>query len=92
MHSLFIPIHLYVREVHVPFFSCIPRKLKINFYMHEISGENNVRKRQFVILASFPVPFHGGKEKSLVSTVCACARFCNEYIFFSDVLNVTRFV
>ncbi len=26
-------------------------------------------------LASYPVPFRGEKEKGLVSTVCACARF-----------------
>ncbi len=26
-------------------------------------------------VASYPVPFRGGKEKGLVSTVCACARF-----------------
>ncbi len=30
-------------------------------------------------LASYPVPFRGGKEKGLVSTVCACARFVREF-------------
>ncbi len=38
-------------------------------------------------LASYPVPFHGGKEKGLVSTVCACARFVREFAMniISDV-------
>ncbi len=35
-------------------------------------------------LASYPVSFRGGKEKSLVSTVCACARFVREF-----AMNIT---
>ncbi len=57
------------------------------------------RLTRYEELASYPVPFRGGKEEGLVSTVCACARFVREFAMniISDVqtwaeTNVTRFV